>query len=201
MFGRYADAVVRNGAGDLFLIRGQGDAGMAARLSVGDAVGDQVDEETHHHGFVGPHEDFRADVRLQRDPLFFGGKALLLGDDLRQLAQIHQLILELLLSVVRPCQSEELADQNGHFPGLRADHADASPELLRRRPFLGGIFALGQDDGHGSAQLMGHIGGELLFIFKGDLQPLHHLVKGVGEDMHLVLSRTQADALRQILPP
>ena len=188
MFGRYADAVVRYGADDPFLIRGQGDSGMAARLSVGDAVGDQIDEETHHHGLVGPHKDLRADFRLQRDPFFFGGDALFLGDDLRQLAQIHRFILELLLSVVRPCQSEELADQDGHLPGLGADHADAPPELLRRRPFLGGIFALGQDDCHRGAQLMGHIGGELLFIFKGDLQPLHHLVKGVGEDMHLVFS-------------
>ena len=40
---------------------------------------------------------------------------------------------------------------------------------------------------------MRHIGGKLLFIFKGILQLIHHFIKGMGHFMDLVISGPQTD--------
>ena len=195
-----ADSVIGNRAGNVSAAGGKGNERMAVLASIGDAVGNQVDEKAHQHGFISAKQDIGLDIGFQRDVSCNSKAALFFRYDFGQLAQVQDFGMKLLLSAVCAGQGEELGNQVGHFAGLVRYGPDAASGFLRGGIFPGSIFALGEDDGYGGAELVGDIRGKLFFIFKGGLELIHHTVEGMGHFVDLILSFPYPYPLGEVVP-
>ena len=133
---RDADAVIANGTDDFLRALGECNQRMAAFPAIGDAVGDEVDEQPHHHGFIRPQQHFGLQLRLQEDSFRFSRILLFQNHHFDELAEVDEFIMECLLPIVCPGQKKQLIDQDGHLSGLGRDDAEAVAQFFRGQIFL-----------------------------------------------------------------
>ena len=128
-----------------------------------------------------------------------GGADGLVGHDVRQLGEVRVLTGDDLRALVHARYVEQLVDERGHTPALALHHLQALAVVVHGLCILPRVLALGEDYGHGCAQLMGGVGGKALFAVKAALQPVKHAVEGGGEAVYLVPAPAQADACGEVV--
>ena len=186
-----ADAVVLDPQQQLVPGAGQAHPHMALRLAVFEAVVNEVLEQAGEQGPVAPEGEAGLNIPDQA----LGGIGLLPAHLVRQGGQVHQLPVGGVCPLVQPGDGQQLADEVGHLVRLAVDHGQGLPLFLRGVAVLFRVFAGAFDDGHRGAQLVGGVGGELLFCLEGPLQPGKHLVEGAGQPGELIVAR------RHVHPP
>ena len=144
-----ADSVIGNRAGNVSAAGGKGNERMAVLASIGDAVGNQVDEKAHQHGFISAKQDIGLDIGFQRDVSCSSKAALFFRYDFRP-----------------ACSGSGISGWSCCFPPsarARVRSWEIRLDILRAWSrygpdaasgfqgwyLPGSIFALGEDDGYG----------------------------------------------------
>ena len=130
-----------------------------------------------------------------------GSCVLFLADGAQHGTQIQIFLRQLPGAQIQAGHVQQALGEQGHFLGLAVNDVNGLPVFFQVIPVLLDVAALGKDDGGGGSELMGSIGGKLLFRFKGLFQAREHVVKSIGQPFHFQITFDgQGDSLGQIPP-
>ena len=92
--------------------------------------------------------------------------------DAGKLGEVGLLAAYALRTLVEAGYAQELVYYPVHAPALPLDYLEALGVVLRGLRVLPRVLALGEDNGHGRAQLMRGVGGEALLGVEAPLEPV-----------------------------
>ena len=185
LIGRNADAVVRYSQLYRAACAVQRDDDMAVFPAVAVGVSDEVAEQSRDERLIAGDGNIRLDVCSEGDVLLADQRHVL-ADGLGQRAQIERLASIAVGLALHAHELQHAGDHAVHAPPLTMD--DGERLAVVRAGFLAGkrVLALRHDDGHGRAQLVRRVRGELPLGLEGVVQPLHHAVERAGQLRQLV---------------